>query len=220
MTQAVAAKIAVTSTLCLALVCSLPGCGDDKKVTGPEKADVITNELTDFSGLFRVVIEYGIRSGPAIFYTDTLAVDTANICPGPFPLVGESRPENGYTITSESGIITDTLVEFNQAGSMRLRICNDQACEDFDTCTVPFNTKISSRRTGRHPTSQGFQVIITTNFKNCEGDNWESIERCTFERIGDADCATITQGTARVTLPANGRSGVIFLIPPEASLLQ
>ena len=206
----------VTSAL-VAMICSasiLIGCGDDKKATGPEKADVITNELTDFSGLFRVVVEYGVRSGPAIFYTDTLAVDTANICPGPFPLVGESRPENGYTITSESGIITDTLVDFTQEGSMRLYICHDQACEDFDTCTVPFNTRISSRRTGRHPTSQGFQVIITTNFENCEGANWESIERCTFERIGDADCATMPHGTARVTFPVEGRSGAMSPISP------
>lgn len=216
MTRAVAVK----TTLCLALVWSLPGCGDDKKATGPEKVDVITNEMMDFSGLFKVVIEYGLRSGPAIFYTDTLAVDTANICPGQFPLVGESRPESGYTITAESGVIADTLVEFTQEGSTRLYMCHDQACEDFDTCTVPFETRISSRRTGRHPTAQGFQVIITTNFENCEGVNWESIERCTFERIGDADCSSIAQGTARFTLPVDRRLGAMIPISPGTSLLE
>lgn len=165
------------------------GCGKDKRSTAPAKVEGIANELPNFAGKFRFIVERGFRSGPMILYGDTLGIDTMNACPGQFPLVGESRPEYGFTIGEERGVIADTMLDFTQEGMSLMYICYDDSCGTFDSCTAAFTTNISTRRTGLHPSADGFQAIATTMSQNCDGEWWESIARYTFERIGVADCS-------------------------------
>ncbi|MEK7138136.1 MAG: hypothetical protein AAB787_01375 [Patescibacteria group bacterium] len=168
------------------------GCGK-KKSTGPiEPPKEIVNEIPEFEGSFRVVIEAGVRAGYLFLFTDTLEVDTFNVCPDEFPLVSESQPDYGFTIETSSGKISDSVVDFTQSGqslSFDLFCENDTTCDVIDSCTVPFSINVSSRKTGNPPRPSGFKLIAIFTSKDCDGQSYESINRYSFIRIGDADCS-------------------------------
>lgn len=184
------------------------GCGKKSKGTGPVPVKQIINELPNLQGLMEVRSEIGVRSGFLILWdTPHASLDTLSICPGSFPIVLVSDPELGVEIDEEWGVISDTLVDVTQTGTLLMMFCQDDSCHDFDSCTVAFEVNISSRTTGQHPKPTGFQLISTFKFRDCSGAQYESLSRYTFKSLsGSPNCATQAKQGAQILLLPRSRA--------------
>lgn len=165
------------------------GCGKKSKSTGPvEPPKQVVNQIPGFAGRFQSTAVSGIKLGWRVFYSDTIWIDTLDVCPGEFPLISTSQPEFGFEITESDGLISDSVVDFTQTGITLSLDCFDENCNEYDSCTVPFSVNVSSRETGQPPRPQGFQLVTTLTSRTCEGIGYQSFTKYIFERISDPAC--------------------------------